>query len=178
MQLFWLQGYEALGLTELLEHMDISRQSLYDTFGDKRSLFLETLDHYFRTRVGPMLAQLRAPGSPLENIHKMFALMEKSTQGDAFFGCLVGNTTAELAATDAEVAERLASFLGTVEDALHDTIRKAQELGEVSPEVDPRALAQVIVHASQGIALLSKVFRDRERARGVIASAMSMLKGA
>ena len=61
-------GYEAAGISSLLQRTTIGRQSLYDTFGDKHSLFLETLNHYFRTRLGPMLAQLRAPGSPRKNL--------------------------------------------------------------------------------------------------------------
>ena len=32
MQLFWAEGYEATGMTRILEHVGIGRQSLYDTF--------------------------------------------------------------------------------------------------------------------------------------------------
>ena len=45
MDLFWARGYEATGLRDLLDHMGIGRQSLYDTFGDKRSLFLQAIQH-------------------------------------------------------------------------------------------------------------------------------------
>ena len=62
MEAFWAGGCEATGVSDLLKTMGIGRQSLYDTFGDKRSLFLETLRHYFRTRVEPAMAGLRAEG--------------------------------------------------------------------------------------------------------------------
>ena len=35
-----------VGLTELLRGMGIARQSLYDTFGSKRQLFIKTIEHY------------------------------------------------------------------------------------------------------------------------------------
>lgn len=40
MELFWEQGYEKTSMQDLVDHMGIHRRSIYDTFGDKRSLFL------------------------------------------------------------------------------------------------------------------------------------------
>ena len=41
MQVFWHKGYEATSMEDLLTAMDLNRGSLYDTFGDKRQLFLK-----------------------------------------------------------------------------------------------------------------------------------------
>jgi TetR/AcrR family transcriptional regulator, transcriptional repressor for nem operon len=46
MQIFWEQGYEKTSMTDLVKHMGIHRRSLYDTFGDKHTLFLMALDRY------------------------------------------------------------------------------------------------------------------------------------
>jgi len=46
MHVFWARGYEATSLPELLDAMQIGRQSMYDTFGDKRALFIAALDRY------------------------------------------------------------------------------------------------------------------------------------
>ena len=43
MQLFWTKGYSATGVAELQEQMGIGRKSLYDTFGNKRQLFIKAL---------------------------------------------------------------------------------------------------------------------------------------
>ena len=83
-QLFWERGYEATGMTQLLEHVGIGRQSLYDTFGGKRALFLECLSQYFRDRMGPIMAQLRGPGSPLDNMRRVFQMFEKMAQDSRF----------------------------------------------------------------------------------------------
>ncbi len=58
MQLFWLRGYGRLGVAELLKHMGISRQSLYDTFGNKRGLFLRAIEHYRATQLSRALGLL------------------------------------------------------------------------------------------------------------------------
>src|ERR1700742_3249196 len=46
MHLFWRQGYENTSLDDLLRAMGIARQSLYDTFGDKRALYLQAMARY------------------------------------------------------------------------------------------------------------------------------------
>ncbi len=175
MQLFWAEGYEATGMTRILEHVGIGRQSLYDTFGDKRGLFLETLAHYFRTRMGPVMAQLREPGSPVGNIRKVVAMLENEAKQGRFHGCLVGNTAAEIASNDPEIAEKLAAYFRALEDAFHDTFVRAQEAGEVAAELDPRDLARVFLHMLQGVAVVSKAIRDPGMASSVFRSSLSLL---
>ena len=46
MKVFWRFGYEHTSLDLLLREMGIAKQSLYDTFGDKRSLYLKALRQY------------------------------------------------------------------------------------------------------------------------------------
>ena len=46
MNVFWRFGYEHTSLDVLMREMGIARQSLYDTFGDKRALYLQALTQY------------------------------------------------------------------------------------------------------------------------------------
>src|SRR6202030_156629 len=46
---FWAKGYASTSTDELLAAMGIGRQSLYNTFQDKRALYLEALERYQRT---------------------------------------------------------------------------------------------------------------------------------
>jgi TetR/AcrR family transcriptional regulator, transcriptional repressor for nem operon len=41
MEVFWTRGYERASIQDLVEHMGINRQSIYDTFGDKHAPFLQ-----------------------------------------------------------------------------------------------------------------------------------------
>ena len=45
-RVFIEKGYEATSMQDLVDAMGISRASLYDTFGDKETLFLKVLDRY------------------------------------------------------------------------------------------------------------------------------------
>ena len=43
---FWRHGYSATSLDVLSDATDMNRPSMYAAFGDKRSLYLQTLDGY------------------------------------------------------------------------------------------------------------------------------------
>ncbi len=175
MLLFWERGYEATGVSQILEHLGIGRQSLYDTFGDKRSLYLECLSHYFSTRVGPMLAQLRAPGSGLENIRSFFKMIEEIAETGESDGCLIGNCTAEMVKRDPEIGDRMAGYFKAMEDAFNDALERAKKEGEISADASPRDLAKAFVIMLQGIALISKVVPDPEFSKSVLKSASAIL---
>src|SRR5271169_2851408 len=55
MQRFWEYGYEATSVRDLAHAMGITGASLYNAYGDKRSLFRRSLDYYldlsFRERI-------------------------------------------------------------------------------------------------------------------------------
>src|SRR5271163_2327204 len=46
MDCFWQDGYEATSVRDLAGRMGITGASLYNAFGDKRSLFREVLQRY------------------------------------------------------------------------------------------------------------------------------------
>ena len=92
MGLFWRNGYEATGLTDLTNEMGIGRQSLYNAFGDKHSLFVEAIKHYVSRNSQPLIGILQAPGSGVSNIGKALeAVVSIATSGDCC-GCLVTTT--------------------------------------------------------------------------------------
>ena len=44
--LFWRRGFDGTALAELEGELGVGRKSLYDTFGNKRALYLASLEHY------------------------------------------------------------------------------------------------------------------------------------
>jgi len=174
MQLFWSQGYEATGVADLLETMGIGRQSMYDTFGDKRGLFLEALRAYFSEQRSRVVALLRAPGSPLENLRAVFAQWERMLAGIGPFGCLMGNTAAELGPHDEEAARIVRAGFTSVSQEIAEAIRRGQEAGEMRAG-DPDELASLIVATIQGAALLSKVEPDGQTSQAALRGALALL---
>jgi TetR/AcrR family transcriptional repressor of nem operon len=156
MDLFWDQGYAPTGLTELTRHMGIGRQSLYDTFGDKKALFLAALDHYSQIQLGQVNEMLEAPGSPFANIRSIFAMWKDRMQGGEICGCMMANAIAEFGEDDPEIARFLDQKMRRIEKAFHGAFERAAEAGELREGTDPRVAARLAVAVGQGLAVLGK----------------------
>ena len=115
MDVFWQRGYTATSVEHLSNAMGINRFSLYDTFGDKRDLYVRALDRYIDT----VQKELEAPleqGKGLEAIHAFFANLGDRLAGDmAGKGCFVHNASIEFAIQDPN--GYFLAFTEPVEDA-------------------------------------------------------------
>src|SRR6202521_6037369 len=65
------KGYAAAPTDELMRAMKISRQSMYDTFGHKRQLYLEAFRRYVADSIDEQIGHLEKSSSPLAGIEKM-----------------------------------------------------------------------------------------------------------
>src|ERR687894_1938309 len=92
MEVFWSRGYEAASVGELVEHMGINRQSLYDTFGDKHSLYLQALDRYEQVESRKLFEVLQRPASVKKAFKDLFnGVVEGSLCDQQHRGCLMNN---------------------------------------------------------------------------------------
>ncbi|MCI3134293.1 TetR/AcrR family transcriptional regulator [Phenylobacterium aquaticum] len=142
--LFWRQGYQAASLPDLTTGMGISRSSLYAAFGDKRALFIECLDLYARRTLG-LLAAARAEHPPLEALRQFF---ERSFGQP---GCLLVNTTLEMADVDDGLSAHAVARLAEVEAGFEACLREAG-----CDAVQAAELAAVLMLVNQGLRVSSR----------------------
>ena len=74
---FWENGYAATSVQDLVDRMGINRFSLYDTFGDKRALYLAALDHYQRKRGERLIRVLEETPDGLAAIRAYFDCLQQ-----------------------------------------------------------------------------------------------------
>ena len=176
MQVFWARGYEAASLAELLKNMGISRKSMYDTFGNKQSLFLKALEHYAQTRLRKFREQLSLPGSPLSNIEQLLREMQIKHGTAGSTGCLLGTCTADFNTDDVEIAPILRSYFNRLENIYCEAISQAQAAGELNPKVDPRDLARMLLCTTQGMALIGRAIDNETIPQSVVSMTLEALK--
>lgn len=156
-ELFWRFGYEGTSMANLLDFMGISRQSLYDTFGDKHRLFLAVLDRY-RANVQVQLASLIASQSTaLAGIRAVFEWVNQAViMAPEHRACLMANSALELGQRDQQVRERVSAHLRDVEGVFHAALERGQRAGELGPERDLRALARFLTNSIHGLGVLAR----------------------
>ena len=177
MELFWSRGYEATSMRELLGGMGIGRGSFYDTFGDKRTLFLAALERFEQTRTSWILDALEESKSPMEAIRYVF---RRTVDGLVGFeprrGCLLANTAVELAPHDPEIAERISRYIRRTEDAFEQALQRARAAGDISEEQDPRALARFLMSSLHGLRLTARAGAKREALEDTVEVVLGALR--
>jgi TetR/AcrR family transcriptional repressor of nem operon len=177
MNLFWRLGYENSSLDMLMHEMGISRQSLYDTFGDKRALYLKAMAFY-RKQTNSSLRELLATASTVkEGFTRIFIGMVAESREQHARGCLLLSANMERAVDDEEIAKFLEENQAEVESIFAEALRRAQRNGEVSGGQNAVALAKFFVVTIQGMRAMARLKSDRHALRQVAKIALELFDG-
>ena len=174
MELFWEQGYEKTSLSDLVEHMGIHRRSLYDTFGDKHTLFLRTIDCYNELIKNKIQAVILHAETSKQAIQFLFDFMIEGYE-DRQWGCLIVNSATEMALRDKEVEEKIEDAFVQTEHFLAELVRKGQQTGEFSCEYDAEVLAEILQNTLLGIRVLLRTSASKEKMHRIADFFMNML---
>ncbi|WP_411680725.1 TetR/AcrR family transcriptional regulator [Clostridium thailandense] len=174
MELFWEQGYEKTSLSDLVEHMGIHRRSLYDTFGDKHTLFLKTIDFYGELIKDKLHAGVLHAKTSKQAIQFIFDFMIEGYE-DRPWGCLIVNSATEMALRDKEVEEKAEEAFLQTERFLAELVRRGQQTGEFSCDYDAEVLAEILQNTLLGIRVLVKTSKNKEKMHRIANFFLDML---
>ena len=177
MQAFWSRGYEATSLNDLTRIMGLSKSSLYDTFGCKRDLFLQSID-YYKDNVTARVRQALHVDAPANHViaSLLNRAVDRIVDSEGRRGCLLNNTAVELGMCDAEIAKRCASGLAVMEDTMHQLVLRGQQEGAINPVKNARALARFLTSSINGIFVMGKANPDRTMLNDIAEVALSALR--
>lgn len=174
--LFWLQGYHATSANDLVTHLGVSRSSLYDTFGDKYSLYIQALHQYRKRYIGKQLYLIETSEDIRETIEGLFAtLMAQDIDQFRPKGCMIVNAATELAGTDPKVASIVKGTQWEVKKALQMALYKAREEGQLGASKNTEAIAATIYNAMTGMRVSLQVEQDPLDLEAVVKSCLSLL---
>lgn len=156
MGVFWQHGYEAASMAHLVEAMGIGRQSLYDTFGDKRGLYLHALAHYGESSVARTIGLLEAPGEPLDRLRSVLDRWSTAQSSPGCKGCFLANTLAELDRNDAEVAGLVDALQQKLIGAFERVIDEARSQGAIAHGINPGGLAALLTTIGHGLSIAGR----------------------
>jgi len=172
---FWESGYAGSSMQDLVDCMGISRQSLYDTFGNKRDLFAAVLRRYRDEVIGEHKALIRDPGkSPEQAVRTYYEKIASSDpQNPVPVGCLLVRSATELPLDDPEFPAFLLECVEEMRDVLTDVIRRGQATGEFDSARSAEELASLVVSQGMGLHAMRRL---PNRAAGLCPSIDTLMK--
>ena len=175
--LFWRRGYDGTGLAELEAELGVGRKSLYDTFGNKRALYLAALEQYGASVIEAICGGLeRADRPAFDNLERVLTKLARHHGSGASLGCLLGVGLGQLERGDEELAALLRRWLGRLEAAFEVALRRAEGEGALRADVRPRDAARQLVALVQGLALLGRVAETPTAHSGAVRAALAGLR--
>jgi TetR/AcrR family transcriptional repressor of nem operon len=176
MTLFWQRGYEATSVQDLVEHTGIGRRSMYDTFGDKHSLYLRALDRYVGATEDGFREKAAAAVDGLSAIRSLFSLLIESPSDD-YRGCLFVNSATELGPSDDDVAQRLQRHSEVAREMLDELIRRGRRDGSVTDRIGVETATAVVFNAWLGVRVQVRARVQRDQILHDVEELLSLLSG-
>lgn len=172
MELFWVQGYARTSFSDLTSTLGVSRQSLYETYGNKHTFYLRALNHYLAEALENNRKLLQVPGAMRD---VMRAYLRELTQASCGRGCFAVNMMMEQAPTDPGVASAIHAHIEEVKEMLAERFREAQARGEVGADRNPRELAAFFHGMAISLSVTARAFGFEESLELSIEAALRTL---
>ncbi len=175
MQCFWHRGFETTSVRDLADQMGITQTSLYNTFGDKRTLYTRALEHYLTQ--GNRARIKRVEGlPPTEAIEEFFqGIVEDSIADKARRGCMLVNTGLEIAPHDPEFRKKVAGELAFIEEFFRSHIEAGRTSGAIRPDVSAGELAKMLLSVLLGLRVLARSRPQRAVLEGAVRAALAVM---
>ncbi|MBU9168837.1 TetR/AcrR family transcriptional regulator [Burkholderia gladioli] len=154
-------GFNGCAVQDIAEAASVPKGSFYNYFDSKEAFAGEILEAYWEAIVARHSAVLReGRARPVARIRKFFRLLSDDHREAGFaLGCLIGNLSLELSATNEQARLTAQRLLDHWQALLADCLREGQAAGEVAPG-DADQLAAILIEAYEGAVMRSKIERN------------------
>ncbi|WP_020179694.1 TetR/AcrR family transcriptional regulator [Methylopila sp. M107] len=155
-------GLDGLTIGRLATEAGVAKSNVQVLFGDKEALQLATIDWVGQIHDATIVGPARAEASPLARARAMvenwFAFVERRQLPG---GCFMNAVSSEFRARPGAIRDRVAGRRAEKRRRYVETLRDAQDAGEIGVEIDPDELAFELL-AFQALANIAFTIGDDE----------------
>jgi TetR/AcrR family transcriptional regulator, transcriptional repressor for nem operon len=176
-ELFWTRGFDAASIRELAERMGLQTASLYNAYGDKRTLYRQVLQRYAKDAVDWCEERLAGHRSALEALQAFFSAVAADTCADRDRkGCLIVNAGLDTAPHDPEFKTMVAAVFRRLERLFRDCALRGQADGSVTRAQPADDVARLLLGVMLGMRVLARTRPERALLEGAARAATEFLK--
>ncbi len=176
MLLFWTYGYAGTSIQDLVERTELLRGSLYHTFGDKRSLYIQTLHRYGQRALQQTTEFWNPAQSLLSNVQGMLMVIVDLPEAEKRRGSMLCNCISEVVPHDVEIAKVVEGMLHEFKLLFQSLFERAKQAGELPGHTNTTALARYLVSSIQGLCVTAKAGASREELLDIVEVTLSALQ--
>jgi TetR/AcrR family transcriptional regulator, transcriptional repressor for nem operon len=169
-EIFHRKGYNGTSIDEILKATGLSRSSLYDSFRDKHTLYLESLEFYkTRERTGYETVNNVPTLNGLEKIQTLFReVVNHIISHPDDNGCLMVNAAAEMSKRCEKTSQVICNNKENIEHLFVIWLTDARDKGVVSLSKDPESYSVFLFNALCGLKVLSQSGAGKQQLDDVV----------
>lgn len=174
--LFWVKGFEATSMSELVKITGLNSASMYKEFGSKEGLFENALQSYQKNRLEPFIKPLVEEPN-MKGLEKFLEAVKSSAIIPDFKGCLMLNALAEKNTISAPAFNRVEKFCVKLKALLEVALRGAQRDGHVPRNKSASDLADYVICLIQGLTLYGRINDNKASIKNIVNTMKATLRG-
>lgn len=178
METFWAAGFTGTSLDDLAAATGMNRPSLYAAFGDKKSIYLKSLDLYTESLRKVLIDILQSDASLADGLTAFYnggiELYLSGENGPR--GCFVSCTAPAEAAVDDDIRTVLKEVLDEIDRGLELLYAKAKKRGEISEDADAAALGKLAGAVLHSLALRARAGAARAELQAIARQAARTIR--
>ena len=177
MHAFRRSGYSGVSIPELEVATGLSAGSLYNSFGDKRGIFLAAFAHYLKAVLDRRIATFAKPANGLSGLRQLFLSLLREPNGETF-GCLITNSAIEFGSDDVVSEQTVRKGFEILQRLFVDRLAAAKAANRLRGDVDPNIGAVRLLALYQGVLVLIRAGYEPRMIRHAIDLEFDNLEGA
>lgn len=171
MKAFWAKGFEGTSMSDLTEATGLHKASLYQTFGDKRALFVSALESYLQSTIDALKTTREQQPNPAQAIAASAdVIISKCSEGR---GCMAVNSLVEMAPYDPEIGKLLKQFLQRLDRFIAGLIQAGIADRQFSKQTDAAGAARLMSIFIFGLTTNMAAGMSASKARKLVAEQMN-----
>ena len=161
--IFHQKGYNGTSLSDILAAAEVSKGALYHHFSNKQELLYAVFDEVYRHLFLDRWQSVLSSDDPLENVAQVVLNMaNEGSDEEMCCGCPIHNISAELAATDDGLRQRVDNLYCDLTSIIKQGVERAKELEQVPQTVDSQRVALLFMCSLNGMPQMVKSCQDRQ----------------
>lgn len=176
LEVFWKRGYEPTSVAELCAVMGIRPPSLYATFGNKASLFLEAVRFYEKTYWEAPARRFMSTPDIHDAVEQFFTeaariLLSPETP----CGCMVVLAAINISEDEQEIITAIRELRLATKRMFADRLRQAIQDGQIPPDTDVPALSGALNTLLEGLSIQARDGLFQSELKAIASHAVRML---
>lgn len=175
--LFWAKGYNGTSINDLVETTGLNRSSLYNSFGNKMSLYKTVFIQYQEENQAIFQEAIQRAKSPKEAIQNIFQNfineIIKDTEGR---GCFSLNCKSELSRQNAPIKDYLIKMEQSYTELFSGLVQESQDAELVNTFATSEQYGRYLYSSYQGLRMTGIFIRDREHLERIALNTLRVLR--